>query len=281
MKLNERGGSRTDTIVKLILVFFISLLSFSVGTFVGKQFSDSQHRLAALENEYNKDSSESRDVASIPEGSEAADSAKPKEILSNEDVAKLAEEFVQDKNADRKVANEGEIKEEGKEAKPEAKETKKEEGMPLIGSLKKEKQAIDKMIQEKNTPKAALNEKSSGKTPADKIAEGKAPLEAVKPKVEIKKVEKGLPIDVTGDMKGKYTIQVSSHQTELEAKARVDQLTGKGYVASYIPAQIDGKTWYRVGIGAFPNIKAAKDYLAKVKDGDAAFKGAIIRQIVQ
>ena len=45
----ERYGSKTDVVVKLILVFFISLLSFSIGTFVGKKFSDNQHKIAQLE----------------------------------------------------------------------------------------------------------------------------------------------------------------------------------------------------------------------------------------
>ena len=60
--LNQNGGSRTDTLIKLVLVFFLSLLSFSVGTFVGKQFSDSQHKIAALENGEDAD----RNTASIP-----------------------------------------------------------------------------------------------------------------------------------------------------------------------------------------------------------------------
>ena len=73
---------------------------------------------------------------------------------------------------------------------------------------------------------------------------------------------------------------MSSHQTEDEAKARVAALTNKGFVASYITATVDGKTWYRVGIGAFSTVKSAKEYLAKVKE-DPSFKGAIIRQVVQ
>lgn len=39
----------TDTVVKVVLVFFISLLSFSIGTFVGKKYSDNQHRMATME----------------------------------------------------------------------------------------------------------------------------------------------------------------------------------------------------------------------------------------
>lgn len=248
--LNQRGGSKTDTIVKLILVFFISLLSFSVGTFVGKQFSDSQHRLASLENEYNKDSSQSRSTASIP-GEEME--VEPAEILSNEDVAKLAEEFVQEKKSDeypaeRTVAN--------TDATPATTDTR--------------------------AAPAAQNKPIDSKMPiehvaAEKIATNKAPLEAVKP-VEPKKALADLPPTVSADSKGKYTIQVSSHQTEAEAKSRVTDLTKKGYVASYISANIGGKSWYRVGVGTFATVKSAKEYLEKIK-AHPSFKGAIVRQI--
>ncbi len=48
----EKGSSKADTLVKVVLVFFISLLSFSVGTFVGKTVSDTDHRRVALEGEF-------------------------------------------------------------------------------------------------------------------------------------------------------------------------------------------------------------------------------------
>lgn len=43
------SSSGTDTVVKIVLIFFISLLSFSIGTFVGKKFSDNQHKMAEME----------------------------------------------------------------------------------------------------------------------------------------------------------------------------------------------------------------------------------------
>jgi len=45
----DSKSSGTDTVVKVVLIFFISLLSFSIGTFVGKKFSDNQHKMATLE----------------------------------------------------------------------------------------------------------------------------------------------------------------------------------------------------------------------------------------
>ncbi len=77
------GGSRTDTLIKLTLIFFIALLSFSVGTYVGKQFSDSEHRLSQLETEY------STDLTSISERSEEN---YPK-TLTETDIESLANEF--------------------------------------------------------------------------------------------------------------------------------------------------------------------------------------------
>jgi septal ring-binding cell division protein DamX len=274
---NSRGGSKTDTIVKLILVFFISLLSFSVGTFVGKQFSDSQHRLASLENEYNKDSNQSRSTASIPgDGMEV----EPSEILSNDDVAKLAEEFVQEKKpteskAERSVANTDSHTAVDSHNKPidskmPSEETPAEKAAKSIAdrSGKKIDEYHGKDLAEKN-----LNEKA-----AEKIASNKAPLEAVAKPVETKKAMADLPATVSADAKGKYTIQVSSHQTEAEAKSRVTELTNKGYVASYISANVDGKSWYRVGVGTFGTVKSAKEYLEKIKE-NPSFKGAIVRQI--
>ena len=63
--LNRRGSSKTDTLLKLTLMFFVILLSFSAGTFLGKQFSDSQHKLSALENN-NAIEDQARDTASVP-----------------------------------------------------------------------------------------------------------------------------------------------------------------------------------------------------------------------
>jgi cell division protein FtsN len=255
MMLNQKGGSKTDTIVKLILVFFISLLSFSVGTFVGKQFSDSQHRLASLENEYNKDSGQSRSTASIP-GNEM--DVEPSDILSSEDVAKLAEEFVQEKkptteeHAKRNVANT-----ESSESADAAKSIANRAGKSV----------------------STYEHKDITQKAAEKVASNKAPLQAVKA-VETKKAMADLPPTVSADVKGKYTIQVSSHQSESEAKNRVNDLNNKGFVASYVSANVGGKSWYRVGVGTFGTVKSAKEYLEKVKE-NPSFKGAIVRQIVQ
>src|ERR1700744_2104029 len=85
----ETGSSRTDTIVKVMLVFFISLLSFSVGTFVGKQVSDSDHRRMALESEF-----QGRDVASSEGEKAAATEEANNGKITDKEVENLTEEFV-------------------------------------------------------------------------------------------------------------------------------------------------------------------------------------------
>ncbi len=96
-------GAKTDVIVKMVLVFFISLLSFSIGTFVGKKYSDNQHKLAALEP--NKLDHSSPEVA--PEAAKEHTAAKVGETMSDEEIAKLAEEFVTDDSTATGVATGG------------------------------------------------------------------------------------------------------------------------------------------------------------------------------
>src|SRR6187397_2225036 len=92
--LNRSGSAKTDTLVKLVLIFFISLLSFSIGTFVGKQFSDSQHKKIANEGEVDE---ALRDTASIdPKSLDVA----PQDALNEEDLANLDDEFVNTKKED-------------------------------------------------------------------------------------------------------------------------------------------------------------------------------------
>src|ERR1700735_2139756 len=89
---NQNGGSRTDTLIKLVLVFFLSLLSFSVGTFVGKQFSDSQHKIAELEGGENDATAASRSTASVsPEDAQP----QPKNAITDDQVKSLSDEFVE------------------------------------------------------------------------------------------------------------------------------------------------------------------------------------------
>ncbi len=96
-------GAKSDVAVKLVLVFFISLLSFSIGTYIGKKYSDNQHKLAQLEPSAT---TEKRSVASEGEGTAEAthgEATAPKEqMISDDEIKTLAddklkkEEFIAD-----------------------------------------------------------------------------------------------------------------------------------------------------------------------------------------
>ena len=81
--MNQNGGSRADVLIKLVLLFFTSLLSFSVGTFVGKQFSDKKQKLAETYEPAFDESTEDRSVANVEDV----------EVLTEEDIAALADEL--------------------------------------------------------------------------------------------------------------------------------------------------------------------------------------------
>lgn len=84
----------TNRIIELALVFFISLFSFSIGTFVGKKYSDNQHRLALLEP--NKKTEERKEIENAAPTETAAATTNSESEITDADVAKMAEEFSSD-----------------------------------------------------------------------------------------------------------------------------------------------------------------------------------------
>ncbi len=85
----------TNRIIELTLVFFISLFSFSIGTFVGKKYSDNQHRLSQLEPAKNEtgETSQSSTESTIDSIQAVGPTESTEDTLSDADVAQLAEEF--------------------------------------------------------------------------------------------------------------------------------------------------------------------------------------------
>ncbi len=85
----------TNRIIELTLVFFISLFSFSIGTFVGKKYSDNQHRLSQLEPAKNEagETSQTSTESTIDSLQAVGPSESAEDTLSDADVAQLAEEF--------------------------------------------------------------------------------------------------------------------------------------------------------------------------------------------
>lgn len=248
-------SSKTDAFVKLGIFFCISLLSFSIGIFAGKKFSDNQHELAILEPKKHNVNSE-RDIASLPKPTNADTAEARMGAMTDEEIAKLAEEFVAD---DTVPAHKNSHTAEGFEAPPPAPTSP----APSVPS----------------SAKSEVHHEPS--TAAKSVSAGHAPVTTTVPKnekVEANRIPSSLPKDVAQFSVGKFTVQVASYPQESEAQKMASDLKSKGYSAFYIPANVKGQTYFRVSVGQFATQKEAQSYrsefLAKSK-----VESAIVQKI--
>jgi cell division protein FtsN len=261
----ERYGSKTDVVVKLVLVFFIALLSFSIGTFVGKKFSDNQHKLAQLEPTEHESVSDQqteghdREIASIDHDQIEA---KPNEALSDDDIAKLAEEFVADDESGEAAESHGDGHKEA-QGKTQTKHDKTEghedeHGAPAGHDRKTA-----------SNPSHAAERVAHGKTPSDLHGQQKGAGKAL---------PTSLPSAISSSAIGKFTVQLASYAEESEAQKRAAELSAQGFSAFYVSAAVKGKTWYRVCVGRYATQREAiadKDQLV----ARAKVTSAIIQRI--
>lgn len=248
-------SSKTDSFVKLAIVFFISLLSFSIGTFVGKKYSDNQHELANLEPQKTTHKAE-RDVASVEHGAETKTGT-----MTDEEIAKLAEEFVADDTAPVADAHgEAATKEEDSHGGGHHAETTAEakHGEAKADAHKPTPAKKDTPVTKTEEPSAAAKSIAAGKTPTTTTNEAAAHGTAKKED----RVPSSLPKDVAQYTVGKFTVQVAAYAEESEAQKMASELKGKGYSAFYFPANVKGKTHYRVSVGQFATQKEAQTYRA-------------------
>ncbi len=297
--------------VKLVLIFFISLLSFSVGTYVGKQVSDNDHRRAQIEGDYGT-------VASHGEAGHDSHSDSQKseeEKLSDDEIASLTEEFVTKEKdeaklaapvVERAVASQAE-ETSGYKKYNGGKETKAE-AAPVQKSAPANRATASDLAHAPATAAAAKWDAKAHSAPAanlpapaatkvdgappaklqaapkadpaakaaDRVAGGMAPAADQK---EARKPDTVLP-SVAATAVGKYTVQVASYPDEAGAKTHAADLKGKGWNAFYVPAEIQGKTWYRVSVGLFTSAKSAGEFRKEFqKESNVA--SAIVQKIIQ
>ena len=302
--LNQVGGSKADTIVKLALIFFISLLSFSVGTFVGKQVSDSDYKRAELEEDYK----------SFRQASHGEDQkTNHDEKVSEEELSSLTEEFVnKEKEAMKKKDGHRDIastQHDKKKAESKTKLSKEHSGYKKyakgqmdeefiekdkvkkkllvayrnkLKNLDKNKKTTSKEKYKSNRKVAKIDKKikaspASVTKEANRVAAGKAPIKDPKKR---RKPASILPSSVAISSIGKYTVQVASYVSKEEAKAHASELKQKGWNAFYIPAEVKGRTWFRVSIGLFTNQKSAMSFREELM-GQSSVSSAIIQKITQ
>lgn len=279
----KSGASKTDTVVKLALVFFISLLSFTLGTYVGKQVSDSEYQTAKYDAE---DYKQFRKDASLNEGEHQA---AHNSGLSEEEINSLTEEFVnKDKGSKRDVASAHAIE-------PEHGHDKAAQHKDGYSHMSKNKPGAghheDKAHGENNAhhghdkkaehpQPAAHPPKKSAQAPmskeANRVAAGLSPTKDAKPK---RQQASAFPSVATSSI-GKFTVQVASYATEQEAKDRALKLRNKGFEAFYIPANVKGRQWFRVSVGLFDSQKSANTFKSTLMK-QAHLKSAFVQKIVK
>jgi cell division protein FtsN len=253
---NKPSATKIDTVIKLILIFCITLLSFSLGTFVGKQVSDSEYRKAAIEGDYDYLNAQN-------DSAEAAD----EEELNQKDIDSLTQEFL-DKES-REIASE------------EMKMPAKKENESLKKYVKKAAPVAKMKAGEKKMAKAppSMTAKDKTKSPtaeAKRVAQDKSPSKTAKDK---RKPQSVLP-SVASSAVGKYTVQVASYASEQEAKVHSANLKEKGWNAFYVEAMVRGRQWYRVSVGLFSTSTSAEKFKRDlVKDN--AVNSAYVQKIVK
>ncbi|MGZ3796886.1 MAG: SPOR domain-containing protein [Pseudobdellovibrionaceae bacterium] len=249
-------GAKTDVIVKMVLVFFISLLSFSIGTFVGKKYSDNQHKIADVEPGKAEHSSHEA-VSPGEHGDNAKEhvATKNSEGMSDEEIAKLAAEFVADDSTATTSASNGH----------------EEHG---TASTEKTTPSKEETVAATTSPKSRSLEKSEPLSAAKNIVHGGAISE------KDTRTPSSIPKDVNQYSVGKFTVQVGAYAKEDEAQKIAGELKSKGFSAFYIPATVKGQTWFRVSVGLFATPKEAQDYRSELM-AKAKLSSALVQKIIQ
>jgi cell division septation protein DedD len=260
-------SQKTDNLIKLALVFFVSLLSFSIGTYVGKKYSDNQHKLSALEPKKGQslgsetDLEKNQEFATVGQEQDHSTTTENMEgtssnsdtpaALTDSEVAKIAEEFAAEEETEIPLENMKTAQEKGE----------------VVGTIKATPMPVSKLTlaeasKQPLETKATLREKPTA--PAEK------PLVAIKSadiEVEPTPTDKTQEIREPASIPPKqdivpmhYTVQIGSFPTLGEAEKLTKSLQDKGYKTSFVPAKVNGQVWYRVNVGLFGTIKEAQDY---------------------
>lgn len=247
----------TNRIIELCLVFLVSILSFSVGTFVGKKYSDNQHKLALLDpnnksgqeasteiehvtasTESTKDSATATTEGLTPEESKLKSAITGSTPITDADVAKMAEEFSDDDT------------ESAKESANVVK-TIDEDGTIIDETKKSATAKVTKPAKKENLARsvATISEKAKSNLTA---ANGKA----------------------------QYTVQIGAFATTAEADKVSNSLQARGYKATHTEATVNGKKWYRVQVGLFNSLEDAQVYKKELVEKNH-LTSAMIQRLTQ
>ena len=299
---NELGSSRMDTVLKMLLIAFVSLLAFSSGVYFGKQMSDSDHQLKALESDFS-----SQTYTASSDEAHGSD-----EQIEEEEVAALSDKYMNDEkgagenSSGRNVASANEHGAEahgdahaapaaghgdahGEEAHAAAPAKADAHAAPKAAAAAHGEDAhgdshAAPAAKTQASAKAGKVDLSAAHAAAQRVAQNAAPTEGHGETKSAAKAEgrtpTSLPKTVGANSVVEFTVQVASYPTADAAKQHANELVKKGFPAFPVEATVNGKTWYRVSVGSFKTMKDATTYRAQLLK-QADLQSAIVQKITR
>ena len=259
--MNQKGNSRLDAALKMLLIAFISLLAFSSGVYFGKQMSDNEYQLKSLESDF-KETSKTADASKHSE-------QRPNDALVDEEVAVLSDKLV---NGEKTAAHEAKGKEKKSAHKEERSVASAGSEHPTEHPAEHAKEAVKEHATEATAHEHAATQLAAVRKSAEHVV-AKASEEHVA-------AHSTLPKASGPATEGEFAVQVASYPESAEAKAQAADLEKKGFPAYPVEATIKGKNWYRVMVGSFRTAKDAEAYRAKLlKQSD--LRSAIVQKIAR
>lgn len=296
---NQAGTSRLDTVLKMLLIAFISLLAFSSGVYFGKEMSDSDYKLKALESDFkeqkeaeHKNLDQKADEALVDEEVAALSDkmiASEKDKLKDEPVEQGDRSVASEKHDDAHHDDHGKVETPVKAATHDTHVKAEAKGHDAHAAKPAAKQdapaKISKTTAHESEPVDHADHAPAAKKPdltevhkvAKRVANNEAPTEPRKPSAEPRSPQ-SLPKTVGASADFEFTVQVASYPSAEEAKKHVDELIKKGFPAYPVEAAVGGKNWYRVSVGSFKSQKEAGTYRAQLMK-QAEIKSAIVQKI--
>jgi cell division protein FtsN len=284
--LGQNGSSRLDTVLKMLLIAFVSLLAFSSGVYFGKEMSDSEYQLKSLEKDFNDN-----EKVAAEDSHEGEEAANPQDAMIDEEIAALSNKYMNgageveddgDEQAARDVASADETANHAAPTQHESAHREAAAPQPAHhepAHKQEHKKSHDKApAAAKEQPAAHTGDHASNETApirkggvdlsevkkvAERVANNEVPSVPAKAKKENRRPA-SLPKIAAATASAEYTVQVASYTSEKEAQAHAAELVKKGFPAYPLEASIKGKTWYRVSVGSFKSQKEASEYRAQL-----------------
>lgn len=294
---SQAGSSRFDTVLKMLLIAFISLLAFSTGVYFGREMTENDYQLKALESGFDEsqqhaaeknqdydvreeDAVAAEDVETLTDKYVKAEKENMGEDVAHRDVAH-ADEGHAHAAKDSRAAPAAEKKVPAKAGPQETRNVASaHDTKPIVKTPAAHTDADAEIAAhiEKAAKQTSKPDLSQVHEAARRVASNQTPSAAPKPAATENRVPSSLPKSVGAATETEFTVQVASYPTLDEAKKHANNLVTKGFPAYPVEANVKGKTWYRVSVGSFKTMNEAGKYRSQLLK-QASLTSAIVQKI--